>query len=142
MRTVLVDEIDERAADALDGGNIQRLVVAGVGLGAELYGVIEGVAGMHDAPGHRRRARPVLGDEARGERAGLGIQDVVDVALAIDGDVLGLVARDRDVAHALEQIRQLRRLGMGELDELEAVGAGGVGGGNGGGRGVVREGTH
>ena len=62
---VLVDEIDERAADALDGGNIQRLVVAGVGLGAKLHGVIERVPGVHDAPGHRRRARPVLGDEAR-----------------------------------------------------------------------------
>ena len=32
---VLVDEIDERAADALDGGNLERLVGAGVGLGTK-----------------------------------------------------------------------------------------------------------
>ena len=65
-------------------------------------------------------------DEAHGMRARLGIEDVVDVALAPDGDVLRAVPGDRLVAHAREQLGELLRLGMRELDELEAVGAGRV----------------
>ena len=75
-------------------------------------------------------------------RTALGVQYVVDVALAPDGDVLGPVAGDRSITHALEQAGKLFRLGMGELDELEAVGAGRVGLADLSGRGVVRKRTH
>ena len=84
----------------------------------------------------------MLVDELHRMRARLGIDDIVDVALAPDGDVLGAVLGHRDIAHAGEQFGELLRLRMRELDELETVGAGGVFLADLGGRGVVREGTH
>ena len=84
----------------------------------------------------------MLADEAGGVAAGLGIQDIVDVALAPDGDVLGLVLRDRRIAHARKEFAQLFRLGVGEFDEFEAVGAGRVVLGDLGYRSVVRKRTH
>ena len=110
--------------------------------GAEFDRALERVPRIDDAPGHRRRAGTVRGDEARGMRARLAIEDVVDVALAIERDVARLVPRHLDIAHAREQRLELRRLGMGELDEFEPVGAGGVVGADRGGRCVVRERTH
>jgi len=104
--------------------------------------VLEGVPRVDHAPGHRRRAGAVLLDEAHGVRARLGVDDVVDVALAPDGDGLAAMAGHRHVAHALEQLGELLRLGMGELDEFETVGPGGVVGADLGGRRVVRERTH
>ena len=104
--------------------------------------MLEGVLRIDDAPRHRRRAGTVRGDEARRERAGLGVEHVVDVALPVDRDVLGLVLGDRPVAHSREQARELLRLRVGEFDELEAVGPDRIVGADGGGRCVVRERTH
>jgi hypothetical protein len=65
--------------------------------------MFEGLLRVDHAPGHGRCAGAVLADEAHGERAFLGIENVVDVALAPDGDRLGLVAGHRLVAHAGKQ---------------------------------------
>ena len=82
------------------------------------------------------------GDEIKAVAAGLLVDEIVDVALAIDRDLFGLVAGDRRIAHQLEQRVQFLRLGMRIFDELKAVGAHRVVGGDGGGRRVVRKWTH
>jgi hypothetical protein len=64
--------------------------------------------------------------ETRGETAGLGVQDIGDVALLPKLHGLGLVGRGVGVAHPREQIAQDLRVGMGEFDEFEPVGSGGV----------------
>jgi hypothetical protein len=91
---------------------------------------------------HRRRAGSVRGDEAGAVAARLLIDQIIDVALAIDRDLLGLVAGDRRIAHQPEKRMQLFGLGMRVLDELEAVGAHRIVGADGGGRRVVRKRTH
>ena len=63
------------------------------------------------------------GDETKAMGAGLLVDEIVDVALAIDRDLLGLVARDRHITHQLEQCMQLLRLRMRVFDKLEAIGA-------------------
>lgn len=84
----------------------------------------------------------MLVDEFHRMRARLGIDDIVDVALAPDGDVFRTMLGHRDITHAGEQFGELLRLRMRELDKLEAVRAGGVFLADLCGRGVVREGTH
>jgi hypothetical protein len=88
--------------------------------------MVEGVLRIDDAPGHGRGAGTVFLHEARGEAAGLGVQDIGDVALLPKLHRLGLVGRGVGVAHPREEIAQHLRVGMGELHELEPVGAGGV----------------
>jgi hypothetical protein len=61
--------------------------------------------------------------EALPERIRLGIDDEVDFTLAVQGHVLGTVARDGAKAHLFEQLAHRLRVRRGELDELEAVGA-------------------
>ena len=84
----------------------------------------------------------MLRDEARGMGARLAIDDVVDVALAIERDVARLVPRHLDIAHPREQRFELSGLRVSELDEFESVGAGGVIGADRGRRCVVGEWTH
>ena len=74
--------------------------------------------------------------------AGLFIDEVIDIALAIDRDLFGLVPRDRRIAHQLEQRMQLFGPGMRIFDELKTVGAHRVVGANRGGRTVMRKWTH
>src|SRR5713226_6234865 len=97
---------------------------------------------VDDAPRHRRCARAVCGSETGRERAGLGIQYEVDVALAIDRDVLGPVPGDGCIAHAPEQLCELNRLRMSKFDELEPVGADRVLRADPGRRRIVRKRTH
>ena len=58
----------------------------------------------------------------------LGIDDEIDVALVVQGDVLRAMPRNGRQAHALEQAPQGFRFRRGVFDELEAVGAHRVGG--------------
>ena len=82
------------------------------------------------------------GDEAMAVGARLFVDEIIDIALAIDRDLLGLVAGDRRIAHQLEQRVQLFGLRVGVFDELKTVGAHRVVGADGGGRRVVRKRTH
>ena len=61
--------------------------------------------------------------ELLGEAVRLGIDDEVDVALAVERDVLALVPGDRGEAHLGEQRAQQLGIGRGIFDEFEAVGA-------------------
>src|SRR6266404_5309133 len=140
--SVAVDEVQQQPANAFDSGRFQGLVGTRVGLGAKLNGALEGMLCIDDAPRHRRGTRAVGGNEASRERAGLGIQNEVDVALAIDRDVLGPVPGDGCIAHAPEQLCKLNRLRMSKFDELEPVGADRVLRADLGRRRIVRKRTH
>ena len=144
FRAVAVDEIQQAPADALDGGNIERLLLGRDlgGLGTQRDRALIGFDGIDHAKRHRRSAWPVRGDKVEAVRAGLLIDEIVDIALAINRDLLAAVERDRDIAHQLEQRVQLFRLGVRIFDELETIGAHRVVGADGGGRRVVRKRTH
>src|SRR5438552_2082214 len=104
--------------------------------------MIESMLGIDHAPRHRGGAGTVLFDKLHRMRAGLGIDDIVDVTLAPDGDVLREVSGHRDIAHAGEELGEFCWLRVRELDEFETVGAGGIRLADLGGRGVVWEGAH
>ena len=59
----------------------------------------ERVLRIDHAECHRWRARPVRGDKAETVGAGLFVNEVIDIALAIDRNLLRLMARDRHIAH-------------------------------------------
>ena len=59
--------------------------------------------------------------EIGGETVGLGVKDVIDVALAIEGHIFRAMARHGREAHELEQRAELFRLGMGKFDKFESV---------------------
>jgi len=64
------------------------------------------------------RARELLAETRR-----LGIDDEVDVALAVQRDVLAAVARGDGKAHARKQRPEVLRVRGRVFHELEAVGA-------------------
>src|SRR5690606_497718 len=127
-RSVAVDQIDQAVADALDGGDgeFHRPDMGFDAPGAELAGALVGLGGIPDAEGHGTDRRTMDAGEALGKAFRLGIEDEVDVALAIKRDVLRPVLRHGGKAHALEQGCQLGGFGCGIFDELETVGAHGV----------------
>jgi hypothetical protein len=84
----------------------------------------------------------VRGDKAKAVGAGLLVDQIIDIALAIDRDLFGAVAGDRHVTHQLEQRVQRFRIGVRVFDEFEAVGAHRIIGGDRRGRRVVRKWTH
>ena len=63
------------------------------------------------------------GDEVEAVGARLLVDEIIDIALAIDGDFLGSMVGDRHIAHQLEQRVQFFGLRVGVFDELETVGA-------------------
>jgi hypothetical protein len=82
------------------------------------------------------------GNEAMAVGARFFVDEIIDIALAIDGDLFGLVAGDRRIAHQLEQRVQFFGPRVGVFDELEAVGAHRIVGADGRGRRVMRKWTH
>jgi hypothetical protein len=57
------------------------------------------------------------------EAVGLGIDDEIDVSLAMKGDILAAVSGDPLESHSLEKSPQFLGLRRRILDELEAIGA-------------------
>ena len=78
-------------------------------------------------------------DKALGKAVGLGVDDEVDLALAVQQHVLVAVARHRPEAHALEHLAHGLRVGRGEFDEFKPVRAHGVLPGGGVLRGLLRQ---
>ncbi len=144
LGAVTIDEIQQAAADALDGWHIERFLRGRNirRLSAEREGALIGQARIDHPKGHRRRAGAVRSDEAMTVGARLFVDQVIDVALAIHRDRLGLVARHRRKTHQPEQGMKLLGLRVRIFDELEAVGAHRVVIGNGGGGRIVRKRTH
>src|SRR2546426_2857823 len=121
---VAVHEGDERIADALDRGDAQ-LARPGAALdapGAALDELVVRRGGILHAERHRAHARAVAARKVLRERARLGVDDEVDVALLVEQHVLVAVPGDRLEAHALEQLAERPGIGHRVLDELEAVG--------------------
>src|SRR6266403_267592 len=121
---VAVDEVDERVADALDRRDAQ-LARPGAALdapGAALDELVVRRGGVLYAERHRADARAVAAGKVLRERARLGVDDEVDVALLVEQHVLVAMAPDRLEAHALEQLAERPGVGHRVLDELEAVG--------------------
>src|SRR2546426_36985 len=83
-----------------DRGNVERLVRGRNigGLGTERERPLIGLLRIDHAKRHRRCARTVRRDEAMAVGAGLLVDEVIDVALAIDRDLLALVPGDRRIA--------------------------------------------
>jgi hypothetical protein len=82
------------------------------------------------------------GDKAMTMRARRFIDEVIDVALAIDRDVPGPVARHRHITHQPEQRLQLFRSRMRVFDKLKALGAHRIVGADDRCRRIVRKWTH
>ena len=144
LGAVAIDEIEQAAADTLDGGNVERLLRRrNVGrFRAERQRAVIGRPGVDHPERHRRRARAVGGDKVKTMGAGFFVDEVVDVALAVDRDLPGAVTRDRGIAHQLEQRVQRPRVGMRVFDELETIGTHRIVGADDRGRRVVRKWTH
>jgi len=123
-----VDEIDQRITDALDGGNVQfhraGLVVEAPCAEFERALVCLRRVLNTERDGADRRA--VQTREALCERIGFGVDDEVDLALAIQRHVFVTMLRDSREAHLLEQFAERDGIRRGVFDELEAVGADGI----------------
>src|SRR5205085_8211442 len=90
---VAVDEIDNAATDALDRRNVElhrpdRIFERS---GAELDRAAVRLRCIFDAKGHRASGRTVFARKTRAVAVGLGIDDEVDAALAIERDALRTV---------------------------------------------------
>jgi hypothetical protein len=81
-------------------------------------------------------------DKSAAETRPVGIEDVVDAALAIKLDGAQFVPRDKLETHLFEQCLQSAWIGMGEFHEFKTIGPGRVFGTDFGGRRVVWERTH
>ena len=117
-----VNQVQRRAADALDGGQVQ-LHRAGLDfnrLRAEFEGALVGHVRILDPKGHAAGAGAVFGGEVAGDAFGFAVDDEVDVALTVQQHVLGTVAGDQRKAHALEYRLQHAGHGRGELDKFKA----------------------
>ncbi|MDT4840014.1 hypothetical protein FQZ97_738210 [compost metagenome] len=128
LATPAVDEIDDGVADALDGRDVQlartgRLRVAP---GAQRNGALVGGLGIAHAQRDRAHTGAMQACEALRKAVGLGVDDEVDLPLAVQRHGLVAVLRDRFEAHALEQGAHGHRVGRGVFDELKTVGAHGV----------------
>src|SRR3990167_8972565 len=109
LRAVLaapaVDEIDDRVAYALDGRDVQLARACGVRVapGAERNGALVRGLGVLHAEGDGADAGAVQAGKTLGEAIGFGVDDEIDLALAVQRDGLVAVLRDRLEAHAFEQ---------------------------------------
>ena len=70
---ILVDEIDQRAANAFDRWHIHCFAGAFKGFGALCNRMIKRRLRIHHAPAHRRRAGAMLFHETRGKTVRVGI---------------------------------------------------------------------
>ncbi len=122
---IAVDQIEVRAADPLDGRDIQlhRPHRAPHRRRAPLHRQGQRPGGVLDPEGHGvGRGAMRLAELGRLAR-GIHVQDEVDVALLVADHVLGAVPGGGHKAQRLELTGHASRVGAGEFDELEAVGA-------------------
>ena len=124
-----VDEVDQGVADALDRGDVQ-LHRAGFRVECPMP---RGRAPGDSAAAASRTRKAIAQIDGPCRRAkrcanesGSGVDDEVDAALTVKGDVLVAVSCDRLEAHLTEQPAERRRVRRRVFDELESVGAHGV----------------
>ena len=117
-----VNQVQRRAADALDGGQVQ-LHRAGLDfnrLRAEFECALVGQMRILHPKRHAAGAGAVFGGKVAGDAFGFAVDDEIDGTLAVQQHVLGTVAGDQRKAHALEHRLQQAGGGRGELDEFKA----------------------
>ena len=108
LARIAVDEIDQRIADALDRRDVE-LHRPRVRLDAPrslLDQLAVSLRGILDAECHGADRRPMDAREALREAVLFGIDDEVDVTLAVQQHVLRAMLGDRAEAHLLEQLRR------------------------------------
>ena len=125
---VPVDQIDETSSDPFDGRNVQ---LHGSDGALDLLGPggdrgTQRVRRILDAERHRTGARAMIARKLLRKAVRLGVHDEIDVALTVQGHVLGAVARDAAESHHLEQPAELRGIGRRVFDELETIGPQGI----------------
>jgi hypothetical protein len=123
-----VDQVDQAAADAANGRDVElhrpdRDVVR---LGAQLQRPGVGQPGVADPERDRAGRGPVGVREALCEAPGLGVDDEVDIALAVMADRLGAMPGDRPEPQLFEQAAERRRVLGGIFDEFKPEGAHGI----------------
>src|SRR2546426_1125379 len=125
---IAVDEVDERVADALDRRDAQlaRPRAALDAPGAALEEPVVRRRGVLHAERHRAYARAVATREVLRERARLGVDDEVDVALLVEQHVLVAVAGGRLGTPAPEKLAPRPGVGHPVPDELATRGLGWV----------------
>jgi len=123
-----VDQIQRRAADALDGGQAQLHGAGGDvdGLCAQFQRAVVGLVRVLHAEGQAAGGRAMLGAKVSRLAVGLAVQDEVDPVLAVQHHVLGTVLGNQREAQLVKHRLQHAGLGRGEFDELEAHQAHGV----------------
>jgi len=123
---ILVDKVDQRTTDALDGRHVHGFLFTFVRLATFGNCVIESLLSIDHTPAHRRGAGPIFGDEFSGKAARFRVQDVGDIALLPKFNIFALVPCGQREPHASKQVTQFLRILMGEFDKFEPVGPGGV----------------
>src|SRR5260221_15223 len=101
---VSIDQVDQASADALDRRNVQ-LHRANRPLdfpGSGVDRVVQCASGVLDAKRHGAGAWPMLAREPLRQAVGFGVDDEIDIALAVKRDFLGAVTGDTRKAHGFE----------------------------------------
>jgi hypothetical protein len=144
MVGVAVHEIQQRAADAPDGRNVQfhRPHLADEGFCPKTDCTLVGGLRIDHAEGHGAGAGAVLAGELLREAVAFGIDDVVHVALPVERHILGAMFGHRRETHQAEGLVECHRIGVREFHELETVGPHRVGSGDGRSWCVEGEGSH
>ena len=128
---IAIDEIQQRAADAFDAGNVQlaEVGVAAHQLGALLLDVGRGLGGVPDPEGHGAGAGAMLLAEGTHVPGGAAVEHDVDVVLLEQPHLFRAVLGGFGEPHGGEQLAQLLDAfgsRCGEFDEFETVGSDGV----------------
>ena len=125
---LVVDEIDEAAANAPDRRDLQltgndRLHE---GLGLQRFGALDGGLGVIDRESDSANRRAVVDVEGMGETALVLVDHHVDAALPPERDILGAVTPGDMEAERPQQGFEPGRLGLadGKFDEFDALDAG------------------
>src|SRR4029077_18674274 len=96
------------------------------GLGAQLQGAAERCGRVAHPKRHGARRWTMLACESLCQGLRFGVDDEVDLTLAVQRDVLGAMARDYREPQPLEQRAQQLRVGRGVFDEFETICAHGI----------------
>ena len=120
---VQVDQVDERAADALDAGDVELHGTGALrsGPGPQLQRPAERGGRVAHPERHGARRGTMRARERLCEGLSFRVDDEVDLTLAVQGDVLGAMARDHREPQPLEQRAQQLRIRGRVLDEFEAI---------------------
>src|SRR6218665_3725420 len=132
-----IDQVDQAVAQALERRDVQlaRAGRARIAPGAQVQRTPVSGLGIVHAQRDGADTGAVLARKALGKAVGLGVDDEVDLALAVQRDGLVAMARDGPETQADKHPAHGLRAGGGEFDEFETVGAHGVVPAGAGGRG-------